>query len=113
MKELGKYKFECLLIKAVDEGLECLGSSVKCSIYFHLENSFGLKKDEIPKKPKDFSQNLEALFKDGSNYIEKLILKRLYENVGLEFKYRENYGFADYVDEVKRLLARKESKRKR
>jgi len=113
LKKLSKKKFEYLLIRAVDEGLGCLGDSVKCSVYFHLENSFGLRKEEIPEKPENFSRNLAALFKDGSNYIEKLILKKLYENAGLEFEYREDYSFTDYINEIKRFLIEKNVKERR
>jgi len=110
---LSKCKFDCLLIKAVDESLSCLGVSVKHSIYFYLENSFGLRRNEIPRKPEAFSQNLEVLFKDGSNCIEKLILKRLYETVGLKFEYREGRRFADYINEVRRFLAKQRRKGER
>jgi len=103
---LQECKFKCLLVKAVDESLSCLGDSAKCSIYFHLEYSFGIKKDEIPKKPEIFAEKLEALLKDGSCFIERLIIKRLYEGVGLEFEYKENYSFSDYINEVRDLLVK-------
>ena len=99
-----KCKFKCLLVKAVDESLSFLGDSAKCSIYFYLETSFGIKREEIPKKPEVFAEKLEELFKDGSCYIKRLILKRLYESVGLELKCKKDYSFADYINEVKEFL---------
>jgi len=106
VRDLQECKFKCLLVKAVDESLNCLGDSVRYSIYFHLEYTFGIKREEIPKKPEIFADKLEELFKDGSCFIKKLILKRLYESVGLEFKRKENYSFSDYINEIKNLLTK-------
>jgi len=98
---LNKRRFENLLLKAVDESLCCLGDSVKRSIYFYLENSFGMRKNNIPKELEVFSKNLEALFKDGSYYIERLIVKRLYEILGLDFEQENDFSFIDYVNKAK------------
>ena len=106
-----KCKFNRLLAKAVDESLSFLGESAKYSIYFHLEYSFGLRKEEIPKRPEVFAEKLESLFKDGSIYIKRLILKRLYESVGLELKCKRNYSFLDYINEVKELLSKQGEKK--
>jgi len=106
-----KCKFNRLLAKAVDESLSFLGESAKYSIYFHLEYSFGLRREEIPKRPEIFAEKLESLLKDGSIYIERLILKRLYESVGLELKCKENYSFLDYINEVKELLSKQGEKK--
>ena len=103
-KQLQKCRFKCLLVKAVDESLSFLGDSAKCSIYFHLETSFGMKREEIPKKPEVFAEKLEELFKEGSCYIKRLILKRLYESAGLELKCKKGYSFTDYINEVKEFL---------
>ena len=99
--ELDKCAFEYLLIKAVDESLSSFGESVKSSVYFHLEVSFGMKRNDIPKNLEDFSQNLNALFRDGSRYIEKLILKRLCKAVGLNFENEDEFRFVLYVDRIK------------
>ena len=62
--EMQKCKFNCLLAKAVDESLSFLGESAKYSIYFHLEYSFELRREEIPKRPEIFAEKLESLLKD-------------------------------------------------
>jgi len=110
-KELQKCKFDCLLVKAIDESLNFLGESAKYSIYFHLEVSFGLKKEEIPKKPDVFAEKLEELFRDGSEYIKRIILKRLFESAGLKLKCKEGYSFIDYINEVREFLDKQAEKK--
>lgn len=110
-KELQKCKFDCLLVKAVDESLNFLGESAKFSIYFHLKVSFGLKREEIPKKPEVFAEKLEELFRDGSKYIKRIILKRLFESVGLELKCKKGYSFTDYINEVREFLEKQTEKK--
>ena len=104
VKQLQKCRFKCLFTKAVEESLSLLGESAKCSIYFHLETSFEIKREEIPKNPEVFAEKLEELFGGGSRYIKRLILKRLYESAGLELKCKKGYSFTDYINEVKEFL---------
>ncbi len=90
--------FEKLFIEAVDEGLETLGESGKHMIFFHLDKSYSVKKNDIPKKPEAFARGLQKIFGAGASVIEKLILKSLYSKLGLECEYAENRPFADCVN---------------
>jgi len=40
--------FEKLLLEAIDDALSSLGETPKHAIYYHLEKSFNVKKQEIP-----------------------------------------------------------------
>lgn len=94
-----------ILLEAVEEGLSSLGDSPKHAIFFHLENSFEISKDNIPTSLTEFSKALEKIFGPGASYLEKLILKNLYEKLGLEFEEVESWNFLEYVNDVeKRLL---------
>lgn len=93
-----------ILLEAVEEGLSSLGDSPKQAIFFHLETSFKIKKDEIPANLTEFSKALEKIFGPGASYLERLIAKRLYEKLGLEFEEGENWDFLEYVDNVKKHL---------
>jgi len=101
--------FDKLLLKAVDEALASLGDSVKQMFYYHLEKSFGLRKEDVPKRIKAFAQVIEAIFGPGAYYLESLIVKRLYEKTGVVFKWDKSkpFGFADYVAEAKRFFREK------
>jgi hypothetical protein len=99
-----------ILLEAVDEGLSSLGDSPKQAIFFHLETSFEVSKDKIPTNLTEFAKALEKIFGPGASYLEKLIVKRLYEKLGLEFEEVENWDFLEYVNDVeKRLLPKRDA----
>lgn len=80
-------KFEDVFQDSVEEALSCLGESVKKSIYFHLENSFLLSRQDIPCRVKDFSDALERIFGLGARHIELLIMEKLYLKVNCSYKW--------------------------
>ncbi len=104
--------FQKILLEAVDSAFLSLGDSAKHSIYFHLENKFKIAKDEIPRRVEDFNDGLTSIFGPGTQFLEILIMKKLYEKVkpkGKAIKWDENREL-DFVDYVK---AAKESFRKK
>jgi len=96
--------FEKILLVAVEEALSSLGDSPKQAIFFHLENSFKIRKTKIPTNLTEFAKALEGIFGPGASYLEKLVVKRLYENLGLEFEEEETWNFLNYVDDAKKHL---------
>ena len=95
---MGEKEFEKLFIEAVDEGLETLGESGKHMIFFHLDKSCSVKRNEIPKKPEAFAKGLEKIFGAGAWVLEKLIVRSLYSKLGLRYEDFESRPFADYVN---------------
>jgi len=92
------------LLEAVEEGFSSLGDSPKQAIFFHLETSFEIKKDNIPANLTEFAKALEKIFGPEAFYLEKLIVKRLYEKFGLKFEEVENWDFLEHVSNVKKQL---------
>ena len=80
-------KFAMILLDAIDLGFIALGQNVKTSIYFHLENKFGLPKQDIPDRVDDFEDALEQIFGQASQQLEILIMKNLNENVNCNYKW--------------------------
>ena len=80
-------KFEDVFQDSVEEAFSCLGESVKKSIYFHLENSFLLPRQDIPCRVEDFSDALERIFGPGAKHIELLIMEKLYLKVNCSYKW--------------------------
>jgi hypothetical protein len=78
-----KLSFNKILLAAIDEALSSLGESVKTSIYFHLEETFNIKRWEIPLRINDFSNALEKIFGIGARHLEILFMKNLYAKVGV------------------------------
>lgn len=96
--------FENLLLDAVDEGLACLGESVYRAIYYHLENDFAIKRQDIPCKIEGFADAIEKVFGIGAGLLEIEIMRRLHEKVGGSFRYfpeQRNLVFTEYVKTVK------------
>ncbi|MEM2947840.1 MAG: hypothetical protein QXN96_06365, partial [Candidatus Bathyarchaeia archaeon] len=82
--------FQKIFLEAVEEGLLTLGETPKQAILFHLENTFKIKREEIPQNLTEFQKALEKIFGHGASYLEKLILKKLYDKFQLEFEETEN-----------------------
>jgi hypothetical protein len=110
---MSRSDFEKLLLEAVDEGLASLGESSKQAIYFHLERSFNVKKKEIPHKIETFAKAIEKIFGLGANFLEILVVKKLYEKVGGVFEWHESteFAFTRYVAVAKRVFREKERNR--
>jgi len=106
---LSKRDFEKILLEAVDEGLYSLGDSAKQAIYFHLEKSFNIKKEEIPLRIGAFAEAIEKILGLGANFLEILIMKRLYEKIGGVFEWHEptDFAFTEYVSVAKRSFLEK------
>ena len=101
---MSQRNFSKLLLSAVEEGLSSLGDSPRQAIFFHLETSFNVKKEHIPSNLTEFTKALEGIFGFGAPYLEKLIIKHLYEKLGLEFADEEKWNFLECVDKVKKQL---------
>ena len=104
-----KRDFNKLLLEAADEGLSSLGESAKQAIYFHLEKRFNVKKQKIPFKIEAFVDGIENIFGVGANFLEILIIKRLYEKIGWVFEWDEStdFTFTKYVAVAKRSFLEK------
>lgn len=98
--------FEKLLLSAVDQALSSLGESSKQAIYFYLDKSFSIEKQEIPNKIEPFKEALEEVFGVGASFLEVLIMKRLYETIGGNFQWKDSqeFTFAEYVATAKRAF---------
>ncbi len=80
-------KFAVILLDAIDVAFTALGQNVKTSIYFHLENKFGLPKQDIPDRVEDFTDALDRIFGQASTPLEILIMKNLNEKVNCNYKW--------------------------
>lgn len=111
---MSERSFDKLLLEAVDEGLSSLGESPKQAIYFHLEKSFNIKKQEIPHKIEAFADAVQKIFGLGANFVETLIVKSLHEKIGEVFEWHEStdLAFAEYVTMAKRSFLEKKRAKK-
>lgn len=96
--------FKQALLEAVEEGLLSLGESGRKAVYFHLQNTFSVNKEEIPNNPKAFSEGLQRIFGLGASVIEKAIIKSLYRKLGVEYEEKKDYNFLAYIDDAKQMV---------
>ncbi len=101
--------FEKILLEAVDEGLSSLGESSKLAVYFHLQENFNVKKEEIPCNVEAFADAMERIFGQGANFLEILIMKRLHEKIQGASKLEDSadFTFTEYVASARRDLLQK------
>jgi len=96
-----------LLLSVVDETLKQVfkeaGTKV---IYDYLGNKCHLRREEIAEKPRVFSAELEKLLGSAAPMIEKMIFKRLYSKLRLEFDVKRNYEFSDHIKELRKRCSR-------
>ena len=107
-----KLDFDRTFLEAVDHALLSLGESPREAIYYHLDKSFKLHKEEIPAVTSEFSQALNAIFGPGAEIIERIIVKDLYSKLNLDFEEKTSLEFADCIS-VARELAKREKQRLR
>jgi hypothetical protein len=110
---LTKRNFNDIFLESVDEALSSLGDSAKQSVYFHLEDKFGLEKNSIARRPKEFECGLDKIFGIGAKYIEILIMKNLHGKLDqpIEWEKSEELIFIDYVNAARQSYARSCSKK--
>ena len=99
-----KETFKRVLLEAVDEGLLTLGESGREAVYFHLQNLYGVKKDEVPDKLEEFADGLRKIFGLGAAVIEKAIIKSLYGKIGMKHEEKKGYSFLAYVKDAEKVI---------
>lgn len=102
-------KFDAILLEAIDEALSSLGDSVRQAIFFHLERSFCIRKDETPDRVGAFTQAIEAIFGAGADTLEMLIVRKLHEKIGEVSSPNESraFSFAERVNAAKSRFQQK------
>ena len=100
-----KTKFEEILLEAIDEGLSLLGESPKQALYFHLEETFNMNRQDIPYKIEEFTNAIEKIFGAGAKILKIQIMKCIFKKIGYSFKHypkQKSLTFKEYIAAVKR-----------
>jgi hypothetical protein len=105
---LPQERFNRVLLGAIDGGLSSLGDSPRKAVFYHLEASFRLKRENTPLNLAEFQQVLERIFEPAAPNLEKTIIRCLYERLGLGFEELGHVDFVAYVDDAKRRVMREE-----
>jgi len=98
-------RFEEALLEAVDESLlALLGETGAATMYFHIKRVSSLEKSEMPRKLKEFSLAIATIFKDSAPAVEKPILRKLCEKLGMEYESVKDLQFQAALETVKQRL---------
>jgi len=97
-------EFRDVLLKAVDYGLLVFGENVRKTIYERLESYHQIKRGEIPEKLESFHGALVGLFGGGGSVVERLIAKKLYLTLRLNFEAHDNWTLPEYVNHAKKAM---------
>ena len=82
-------KFDEYLIEAIDDALTSLGTAVKNTFYFQLENNFNLPKNEIPEQIDKFSDIIHKIFGFGSSRLEIMFIQNLCPKIKISVEFAE------------------------
>ena len=119
---LAQGKFDRFLIESIDEALSSLGVPVKNTVYFQLENSFNIPKNEIPKQIDKFSDIIHKIFGFGASRLEVMIIKNLCSKIKVSIEFAEyewplskwiinDISFSEYVFSARKNYCSVERKR--
>jgi len=97
-------RFRQVLLEAIDEGLLMLGENSRKAVYFHLQNMFSLKKEDVPDRPEVLVRGLEKIFGAGAKAIETWILKSLYQKLGAKYEEKKNSQFEDHLNDAREII---------
>jgi hypothetical protein len=94
-----------LLMESIDETFTALlGQDVKNALYARMVKRRALDKEDIPERLDDFDECMQETFGRAAAVIEKSILARFYNKLGLNFSSRTYYAFPDCVDATKKTI---------
>jgi hypothetical protein len=98
-----KNQLDSTILEAVDESLDSFGESVKQVVYYQLESSYHVRKQDIPRKIEEFVTAVEGIFGVGARLIEMRILEALYARTSgfAYFPEGKDLVFKDYVRSIR------------
>ena len=94
--------FSQILLECVDDGLSVLGNEPREAAYQFLRTICSLPREEIPERVPEFAAGLKKALGGASKVIERLILRKLFEKTGSNFREVQDADFNEYVLDAKR-----------
>lgn len=94
--------FSLILLSCIDDGLSVLGNEPREAAYQFLRTICSLPREEIPERVPEFAAGLKKALGGASKVIERVILRKLFEKTGSNFKEVPDADFNEYVLDAKR-----------
>ncbi len=102
----GKIAFDQAIEESIEAALSLLGNISKERVYHHLENRYGLKKEDIPRRIGEFTHAFEETFGSVAKLLEIKIIERLHSKFG-NFSYspmHEDIDFIEFINNLQQYL---------
>ncbi|MEM1985781.1 MAG: hypothetical protein QXG36_02015 [Nitrososphaeria archaeon] len=95
--------FKKIVKDSIDTGLSVLGDGPKNAIVTHFLRRHNLKSlEEVAEYPREFEEFLKTVFGLGAPYLVKAIVKKMYENIGIDYISTEQ-GLTEAILEIKKM----------
>jgi hypothetical protein len=100
-------QFGALLLESIDEALtDLLGRRAREAIYDHLERDHLVARNELADQLDTFVELLQETFGRGSKTIGKVVARRLFSKLDLEFNEIPGYDLGEYVERARDRISR-------
>jgi hypothetical protein len=96
-------EFNEALLEAIDYAFSSLGESCRSALYFQLETTFRLPKQQIPERPGEFDEALKTIFERGAAFLEKLILRKLCAMLEVSAARNDALDFVDSISMIRSI----------
>ena len=88
-------EFQVVLLRSINEGISAtLGPKEANALRFYLDTNIA------GSNIHEYTRALRKIFGSGAVILERACVERLYGNLGLKFQAKEEYGLAQYVEEL-------------
>lgn len=94
-----------IILEVIDKGLNVLGESPKQAIWYYLENSLKIKRDNVPEHVEEFEKALQNFFGIGYGFLKNILIENLQEVTGEDLHF-----FATFADCIQSLRQKKYNK---
>ena len=93
-----------LLTELITQRVEqVFGETASRVLIDHLKRNHHLLIEDIYERSEVFSAGLGEVLGAGAKMLERLVLKDLYSNLGLDYREKEGYKLSDYLKELSDL----------
>ena len=101
-----KEEFKTSIAKTVDESLASFCNLDKEAVYLRLENTYHIKKTEIPSKIENFADAIEQMFGVGAKLVEIRIIAALHKRIPefIFFPKKSEVDFKEYVISLRSFM---------
>jgi hypothetical protein len=96
--------FNEVLLEAIGEALVVIGEPAKKILYFHIQNKYLLKPNEISSKPELLILALKNVLGVGGCFVEALIVKKLCEKYQLDYNQYKNLKTEEAIEKIRQVL---------